>query len=162
MAPSLHPRQTRIIGAADVDPRDVTGPLEVVSVSHVDVDLRKGCHCVSIDGGLDVDLAVEVGQALRTALAGATGVIIDLDDVTLLDPDAIEVLVRDIATVVPDAAVCFSASRLSARLVLGRWGVAHAYAVFGSVADALQTRLLADDGYGPGWTIGAPGTSPLR
>ena len=96
-------------------------------------------------GALDRRLA----ERLRSAIASAsTPVVVDLDDCVLIDPASLEHL----ADPVPDRAVCMVSRREPCRELLDRTGVTDRVAVFKGVDDAVQARLFARSGYGPGWS----------
>lgn len=154
MSSTTQDRQT--IGTNGVDPRDVTGEVSVVVGPELRIEVRKRCHVVAVDGGLDEVLARRVAHEISGECEGTRGIIVDLDTATLLDPSGVRVLLSAVADEAGGAPVCLATSRLSARLVLARWGIAETTALFASAADALQALVLADDGYGEGWVAGAP------
>lgn len=141
---------TRAGDAAD-DP--VTGPMPAIDLHdgrlHVHVD--KDVTVVTLDGGLDVAFATEVAPSLAGALADAGAAVLDLDQVTLLEQEGFEVVAAAFGSVTEGLDRCVVASRLSGRMMLERWGVTASYAVFTSVADALQARAFLANGYGEGW-----------
>ena len=158
-ADEIRARRDRLVGvapelAAADDP--VTGPMP--AVSFLDGRLRAHTHrdvvVVALDGGLDVELAEVVAPALDGILAGARAAILDLDQVTLLDQEGMDILAAAFAAATDGVDSCLVASRLSGRLVLERWGFTADHAVFTSTADALQARAFAATGYGIGWTAG--------
>ena len=144
------------IGARTGDVADgpVTTEHPVLTVADGRVHVRevRGATVVRLDGGLDDAFAAEVQEAIVAATAGADAVIVDLDRVTLLEPEALGAVLRHAGG--PDAARCVVAPRLSGRMVLDRWGASGEHAVFTSIADALQARTFAADGYGRGWSPG--------
>ena len=119
--------------------------------SHV----HKGVAVVALDGGLDEELARLVAPVLPSATTGSAAVVLDVDQVTLLDRSAFEMLARSLDHAAGERERCVVTSRLSGRMVLERWEVADRYAIFGSVADALQAREFAHNGYGAGWVPAA-------
>ncbi len=143
-------------GAADLDPV-TTGPMPAIDLldGHLHVSERRGVTIVAIDGGLDDALAELVTPTIEAAIAGSEAVILDLDRVTLLDRTALERICAAINTAATTPSRCVVAARLSGRLVLDRWDVPESFAVFSSVADALQARTFIESGYGNGW-----GTTP--
>lgn len=140
-------------GATDTDVG--TGPVPVVDLAdgHLHVSHRRGVTIIELDGGLDDALAAVVAPAIAAAVAGAEAVILDLDHVTLLDRTALSTVCEAVDTVLGENTRCIVAGRLSGRLVLDRWFVPDAYAVFSSVPDALQARTFVESGYGHGWSI---------
>jgi anti-anti-sigma regulatory factor len=139
-------------GASDIEA--VTGPMPVLDLDgHLHVASRRGVTIVAIDGGLDDALARSLVPAIRTAAAGASAVILDLDQVTLLDRTALDVICEVIEGLPAVTARCVVAGRLSGRLVLERWGLPGRFTLFTSVADALQAREFDASGYGNGWDL---------
>lgn len=141
---------TRAGDAAD-DP--VTGPMPAIDLhdGRVRVHVDKDVTIIALDGGLDVDFATSVAPTFSAALANAGPVVLDVDQVTLLDQAGFEVLASAFGSATAGHDRCIVASRLSGRMVLERWGVTSTYAVFTSVADALQARAFEANGYGEGW-----------
>ena len=139
-------------GATDVD--DPTGPMPAVALAdgHVHVSVRRGVTIVALDGGLDDVLASRVVPVIVAAVRGAGAVVLDLDHVTLLDRSALTAVCDALAVVPGPHSCCIVAGRLSGRLVLDRWAVPSTFAVFNSVADALQARTFVESGYGHGWS----------
>ncbi len=139
-------------GAADLDPL-ITGPMPAVDLldGHLHVSERRGVTIVAIDGGLDDALAELVTPTIEVAIAGSDAVILDLDRVTLLDRSALERICATIDAAPSMPSRCVVAARLSGRLVLDRWDIPESFAVFNSVADALQARTFIESGYGNGW-----------
>lgn len=131
-----------------------TGPVPAVELAdgHLHVSVRRGVTIANLDGGLDDALARRVAPLLTDLLAEAEAVIVDLDQTTLLDHSALDVLVGVLATVEPGRR-CIVTGRLSSRLVLDRWGLPDDLVVFTSVADALQARTFVESGYGTGWSV---------
>jgi anti-anti-sigma regulatory factor len=139
------------VGASDIDP--VTGPMPVVDIAdgHLHVSARRDVTIVALDGGLDDALAAEVTPELASATAGAAAVALDLDRVTLLDRTALEAVCAVLDALPDDVDRCIVSGRLSGRLVLDRWDVGARFAIFSSIADALQARTFVASGYGNGW-----------
>lgn len=131
----------------------VTGPMPVVDLvdGHLHVFLRRGSTVVQIDGGLDDALATMLAPAIETAVADAVAVVLDLDQVTLLDKSALDTVCAALDAAAGESR-CIVAGRLSGRLVLERWKIPETFAVFSSVADALQARTFVESGYGEGWS----------
>lgn len=144
------------VGAAEIDP--ATGPMPVIDVAdgHVHLSSRRDVTIVAVDGGLDDGLAARVLPVIARAIEGKVAVILDLDHVTLLDRTALDAVCATLATAHADQLACIVAGRLSARLVLERWNVPSQFAVFSSVADALQARTFVESGYGNGWSPAPP------
>jgi hypothetical protein len=78
-------------------------------------------------------------------------VIVDLDDCILVQPRPLDAF--DGARATADVELCFVSRRLTCRQLLARAGLAHRYAVFTRVGDALQARRFAEEGHGCGWRI---------
>lgn len=108
-------------------------------------ELYHEVRIVHVDGCANDD---DLRRSLA-ALGDHTGpTILDLTDLTLVGTQ----LDRFIGRLIDSCdAVCVVARRHTARMILQRSGAARRCAVFGSVADALQSLRLAHDGYGPGW-----------
>lgn len=142
-------------GASELEP--VTGPMPVVDLGdgHLHVSTRRDVTIVALDGGLDDAMATCITRPLASVVAGAQAVVVDLDRVTLLDRTALDAVCRLLDEVSGSTERCLVAGRLSGRLVLERWGVPTRYAVFTSVADALQAREFVASGYGEGWRLSA-------
>lgn len=140
-------------GASDLEA--VTGPMPVLDFDdgQLHVETRRGVTIVALDGGLDDTLAASVVPALIRTLAGVDAVVLDLDHVTLLDRTALEAICDVIDRLPRATARCLVAGRLSGRLVLDRWGIPERFALFTSVADALQAREFVASGYGNGWEL---------
>lgn len=138
-------------GAGADDP--VTGPLPAVVLhgGRMQVHNDRDVTVVTLDGGLDESLARDLAPTVDGMLAGATAVVLDVDQVTLLDQAGFDVLAEAVGRATAGLDCCIVASRLSARMVLERWGVNELHAVFTSVADALQARAFQANGYGAGW-----------
>ena len=138
-------------GAGADDP--VTGPMPAISLhdGRMQVHVRRDVTIVTLDGGLDEVFATEIAPTIPGALAGAEAVVLDVDQVTLLDQAGFDILAEAFGAATAGLDCCIVASRLSGRMVLERWGVTAHHAVFTSVADALQARTFADNGYGEGW-----------
>lgn len=71
--------------------------------------------------------------------------------VTLLDRSALVTVCEVIDVLTRTSSCCIVAGRPSDRSMLSRWGLPTRFAVFSSVGDALQARMFAESGYGPGW-----------
>lgn len=138
-------------GASAHDP--VTGPMPALAMhdGRMQVHARRDVLIVTLDGGLDEAFAREVAPTIPGALAGAEAVVLDVDQVALLDQTGFGILAQAFAAATAGIECCIVASRLSGRMVLERWGVTEHHAVFTSVADALQARAFAANGYGDGW-----------
>jgi hypothetical protein len=102
-----------------------------------------------------------VGQ-LEASIA-ARPVIIDLSQTTLVAAAPVVGLTAWVlgASHQPDRC-CVVCPRPTARALLRKWRITRCIAIFGSVGDALQARLLADDGYRAGWHPDPPGRSPSK
>ncbi len=114
----------------------------------VTFESRRGVLVLRPTGRLDRSTA----ERLRRDAASATGpVVVDLDDCVLVDPTAIDAIDVD-GDGDGDLEVCIVCRRLSCRRLLARVGVTDRFAVFQRLEDALQARVLANAGYGPGWS----------
>ena len=140
------------------DPEPVTGSTPAVDLAggHLHVSVRRGVTVVALDGGLDDALAEGIAATIEAAVTGADAVVLDLDHVTLIDRSALTALCAALGTIPGEHACCIVAGRLSGRLLLDRWGVPASFAVFTSVADALQARTFVESGYGHGWDPAGP------
>jgi len=138
-----------------IDPDTGSLPAIELQDGRVRVRVDKGVTVVALDGGLDREMADEVVQTLPGALAGVDAVVLDVDQVALLDPQAFAAVADAFDEACSGAERCIVASRLSGRMVLERWGVTERFGVFTSVPDALQARTFLADGYGRGWSPGA-------
>ena len=138
-------------GAGADDP--VTGPMPAIDLhdGRIRVHVDKDVTIITLDGGLDVAFATAVAPTFVRVLADAGPVVLDVDQVALLDQAGFDVLSSAFASATAGHERCIVASRLSGRMVLERWGVTSVYAVFTSVADALQARAFQANGYGEGW-----------
>lgn len=77
-------------------------------------------------------------------------VAIDLTECTLVERSVLERLdPRRWART--SAQVCLICNRLTGRQLMARTGVIHRFSLFHRVEDALQSRIMADSGYGTGW-----------
>lgn len=102
---------------------------------------------LSPQGGLDAAVVDELSSAVRAA---TSPVLIDLNDCIVVDPHLLRSsrLRRELRAA---RDVCIACRRLTARRLLARTSVLEHVAVFQSVQDALQARVLQRDGYGSGW-----------
>jgi hypothetical protein len=114
-------------------------------MSVIRVDLVDRVRVVHIEGcATDEDL-----RGALSALHDHTGpTVLNLDDLTLVGP-AVAELVGGLADTC--GAVCVTARRHTAQVILQRSGISQQCEVFTSVGDALQSLRMADAGYGPGW-----------
>jgi anti-anti-sigma regulatory factor len=96
----------------------------------------------------------EVVDAVAALAAGADATVLDLSEVTLIEPGGVTALVGALVAAAGDpAACCIVARRASGRRLLRQWGLDRVVCLFGSVGDALQARVHALDGYGLGWSL---------
>ena len=155
--PPTQPEQS-LVGTRPGDGADdpVTGPMPALALhdGRLQVHTRRDVTIVTLDGGLDEAFAMEVAPTIAGHLAGVEAVVLDVDQVTLLDQAGFEILAEAFGRATAGIDCCIVASRLSGRMVLERWGATHDHAVFTSVADALQARAFAANGYGDGWRPG--------
>lgn len=149
-APDLSTVVTRVGASVGDAP---TGPQPVLHLvdGRLQVESRRDVTVVSLDGGLDDAFADDLIPAISQSVRASVAVVIDLDQVTLIDGDGLERICAAVEGT--GSELCLVAGRLSGRLVLDRWGVAHRHPVFTSVADALQARAFLANGYGEGWAL---------
>lgn len=115
-------------------------------MSVVRVELVDGVRVVHVEGcATDQDLRVAL-SSLRDH-PGPT--VLDLSELTLVGPGVSELVAGLVNTC---GAVCVTARRHTARVILQRSGIDDLCVVFTSVGDALQALRLADAGYGEGWS----------
>jgi anti-anti-sigma regulatory factor len=138
-------------GAGADDP--VTGPMPALALhdGRMQMHIRRDVLIVTLDGGLDEDMAREIAPTVPGALDGAEAVVLDVDQVTLIDQAGFDILADAFGKATAGIDCCIVASRLSGRMVLERWGVTDHHVMFTSVADALQARAFLASGYGNGW-----------
>jgi len=115
--------------------------MSVVRVEHVD-----GTRVIHVEGCATDDDLREALSSLRDH-AGPT--ILDLAELTLVGPGVAELVAGLVDTC---GAVCVTARRHTARVILHRSGIADLCVMFSSVGDALQALRLAEAGYGAGWS----------
>lgn len=132
-----------------------TGPLPIVDLAegHLHVTRRRNVMIASIDGGLDDDLAASLVPTLTELAGSAEAVVLEVDQTTLLGREAFDRVISAISQKLGDDSCCLVAGRLSGRMVLDRWGIGSRFAVFATLADALQAREFAKSGYGTGWSV---------
>lgn len=114
-------------------------------MSLVRVEVVDGVRVVQLEGCATDD-------DLRTAFAAlhdhAGPTVLDLSDLTLVGSGVAELVGGLVDTC---GAVCVTARRHTAQVILQRSGISQQCVVFTSVGDALQSLRLADAGYGAGW-----------
>ncbi len=119
-------------------------------MSSVRVDAVDGVRVVHIEGCATDD-------DLRTALAHLTHhpgpTVLDLADLTLIGHGVADLVGGLVDTC---GAICVTARRHTAQVILQRSGISQHVVVFTSVGDALQSLRLAEAGYGPGWGTEVP------
>ena len=109
------------------------------------IELVDGVRVVHVEG-------CATDEDLRDALAalhhhpGPT--VLDLADLTLVGAGVAELVGALVDTC---GAVCVTARRHTAQVILQRSGISQQCVVFTSVGDALQSLRMADAGYGSGW-----------
>jgi hypothetical protein len=115
--------------------------MSVVRVEHVD-----GVRIIHVEGCATDD---DLRDAL-TSLRDHTGpTVLDLAELTLVGPGVAELVGGLVETC---GAVCVTARRHTARVILQRSGINDLCVVFTSVGDALQALRHAEAGYGAGWS----------
>lgn len=144
---------TRPAGGDDVvDPRPI--PDRVVLDDGATLALRTDdCGATIVEvSGLAVGAWADAMALELLALGPDRRFVIDLCGATLVNPTSLsEVLDELIAAGDDPHRVCLVCDRLSALVLLRRYGATDQVAVFGTTNDALQAALLADEGYGAGW-----------
>lgn len=114
-------------------------------MSVVRAEMVDGVRVVHVDG-------CATDEDLRTALShlqhhpGPT--VLDLTDLTLVGHGVAELVGGLVETC---GAVCVTARRHTAQVILQRSGISRQCVVFTTVGDALQSLRLAEAGYGSGW-----------
>ncbi|MCO8128490.1 hypothetical protein NHL50_14860 [Acidimicrobiia bacterium EGI L10123] len=115
--------------------------MSVVRVEHAD-----GVRVIHVEGCATDDDLREALSSLRDH-AGPT--VLDLAELTLVGPGVAELVAGLVDTC---GAVCVTARRHTARVILQRSGIGDLCVMFASVGDALQALRLAEAGYGAGWS----------
>ena len=114
-------------------------------MSVVRVDVVDGLRVVHIEGcATDDDLRTVLADLAHHA--GPT--VLDLTDLTLVGHGVADLVGGLVETC---GAVCVTARRHTAQVILQRSGVTQQCVVFTSVGDALQSLRMAEAGYGSGW-----------
>lgn len=114
--------------------------MSVVRVEHVE-----GARVIHVEGCATDD---DLRQALTSLRDHAGPTVLDLAELTLVGPGVAELVAGLVETC---GAVCVTARRHTARVILQRSGIPDLCVVFTSVGDALQALRLAEAGYGAGW-----------
>jgi hypothetical protein len=104
-------------------------------------------------GALDASVLGELDDLLRR-LAPDVPALIDLSDCVLADPPRLADLDPRRWGRTAECS-CVACRRGTGRLLLARSGVGRRMAMFSTSEDAVQARILADEGYGPGWWVPA-------
>lgn len=91
--------------------------------------------------------------ALELLAAGPdVRMVIDISQATLLNPASLCEVVEEVVAAGSDPhRVCLVCERLSALVLLRRYGATEQVAVFGSASDALQALVMEAEGFGSGW-----------
>jgi hypothetical protein len=143
MRPTVHAPDTATTTNPDVAPTATDGAPGPESV-------RSGRHGVLVVAPMGQLDRAGVERLRREVLEAGGPVAVDLDECILVDPGAVTNL--DLGdTDHPD--LCFVSRRVTCRLLLARFGMSARFAVFNQLEDALQAKVLADAGYGPGWRV---------
>lgn len=111
----------------------------------VRVDQLDGVRVVHIEGCATDD---DLRDALASLRDHAGPTVLDLAELTLVGSGVADLVGGLVETC---GAVCVTARRHTAQVILQRSGISQQCVVFTSVGDALQSLQLADAGYGPGW-----------
>lgn len=114
--------------------------MSVVRIEHVD-----GVRVVHIEGCATDD---DLRDVLATLQDHPGPTVLDLADLTLVGTGVAELVAGLVDTC---GAVCVTARRHTAHVILQRSGITQQCVVFTSVADALQSLRMAEAGYGAGW-----------
>lgn len=114
--------------------------MSVVRVEHVD-----GARVIHVEGCATDD---DLRQALSMLRHHAGPTVLDLAELTLVGSGVAELVAGLVETC---GAVCVTARRHTARMILQRSGIPDLCVMFTSVGDALQALRLAEAGYGAGW-----------
>ena len=114
--------------------------MSAIRIEHVD-----GARVIHVEGCATDDDLREALSSLRDH-PGPT--VLDLAELTLVGPGVAELVAGLVDTC---GAVCVTARRHTARVILQRTGISDLCVMFSSVGDALQSLRMADAGYGPGW-----------
>ncbi|HAS09398.1 MAG TPA: hypothetical protein DCS55_02595 [Acidimicrobiaceae bacterium] len=117
--------------------------MSVVRVDHVD-----GARVIHVEGCATDD---DLRMALSSLRDHAGPTVLDLAELTLVGPGVAELVAGLVDTC---GAVCVTARRHTARVILQRSGIGDLCVMFTSVGDALQALRLAEAGYGAGWSEG--------
>lgn len=128
-------------------------PQRVVLDESTTLALRReaGALVVEVTGWADGSWADSLALELL-ALGPEERLVIDISQATLVNPASLcEVLDELIAAGDDPHRVCVVCERLSAQVLLRRYGATEQVAVFNSARDALQAALHHADGYGEGW-----------
>lgn len=136
--------------AAAAGPEPITGE---VRRTHIETQLSApGFVVIALHGLGDRALVTDAAEEL-SRLDLADQVMVELSGLTLIDPDAIRVLVRALEDSTGDTgAFCLLCSRLTGRLLLAKSGVADRVPIFATAGDALQAQVYRQEGYGDGWS----------
>lgn len=87
---------------------------------------------VALDGAVDADLVVHLGDSIATVAKTTTGrLLLDIDDLTLLDDGGFGELVGQLVAIA-DGRSGIIARRIRTRQVLDRWGIGHRVPVYDS------------------------------
>jgi hypothetical protein len=114
-------------------------------MSAVRIEVLDGARVVHLEGCATDD---DLRDALAALHDHAGPTVLDLSDLTLVGPGVAELVGGLVDTC---GAVCVTARRHTAQVILQRSGISQQCVVFTSVGDALQSLRLADAGYGAGW-----------
>lgn len=115
--------------------------MSVARIDHID-----GARVVHIEGRATDD---DLRDALSSLQHHPGPTVLDLSYLTLVGPGVAELVGGLVGTC---GAVCVTARRHTAQVILQRSGISNLCVVFTSVGDALQSLRLAEAGYGAGWS----------
>jgi hypothetical protein len=133
-----------------LSPSLIGGPADVADTAAAGLrrSLVRGVLVLAPGGVLDRTSLRQLDQAITAD--DERPVAIDLTECTLAERSVLDRLdpPRWART---SAQVCVICNRLSGRQLMARAGVIHRFSLFARIEDALQSRVLADSGYGTGW-----------
>lgn len=136
------------VGALPIPDRVVLDDGATLALHH-DPDLQ--AVVVEVSGLAAGDWADSLALELL-ALGPDLRLVIDVSPATLVNPASLcGALDELIAAGADPHRICLVCERLSALVLLRRYGATEQVAVFGSSRDAIQALVMHGEGYGPGW-----------
>lgn len=145
----LHPTsEPEPVGGLPIPDRVVLDDGATLALHH-DADL--GVVVVEVSGLAAGDWADSLALELL-ALGPDLRLVVDVSPATLVDPASLCAALDTVLAAGSDPhRVCLVCERLSALVLLRRYGATEQVAVFGSSRDAIQALVMHIEGYGPGW-----------